>query len=154
MSAIPNLLDIDTLGGNRFWRRIPLRGVICPLADCLKLALLAACRELIADLGKGRFAHAAPERGGHDRTLVSNSLPLKDMIAGEGHRLLSTDKGRLANTMLDGPLAGLCGDPAGLVAELGCNLPVRLQHLLFGEVLFLLAGGVRGDLRGLGSLKP
>ena len=154
MSAFPNLLDVGTFGGEGFGRRKPLRGVICPLADCLKLALLTACRELGADLGKGRLAHAAPKRGGHDRPLVGNGLPLEKMVAGEGHRLLRADGRRLAHTLLDGSLPRLCNDPARLIAELGGDLPMRLQHLLFGEVLFLFAGGVRGDLCSLGSPIP
>ena len=43
MSAITNLPDIGALGGKRFRRRVPLRGVIGPLGDRSKLALLAAC---------------------------------------------------------------------------------------------------------------
>jgi hypothetical protein len=153
VSAFPYLLDIGTLCGQGFRRRKSLRGVIRPLADSLKVAPLAACRELIADLGKGRLTHAAPERDCHDRPLIGNRLPLEKMVAGEGHRLLCTDWGRLANALLYGTLPRLCNDTARLVAELGGNLPMRLQYLLFGEVLFPLAGGVRGDLCGFGSFE-
>ncbi len=153
MSAVPNLLDIGALGGERFRRRVPLRGVIGPLGDSLKLALLTACRELGADLGKGRLAHAAPKRSGHDRPLVGNSLAFEKMLAGEGHRLLCADGRRLSHTLLDGSLPRLCNDPAGLIAELGGDLPMCLQHLLFGEVLFLFAGDVRGDLCGFRPLE-
>ena len=154
MSAVPNLLDIGTLGGEHFRRCVALRGIVCPLTNCSKLAVLTACRELIADLGQGRLAHAAPQRDGHDRPLIGNGLPLEKMIAGEGHRLLSTDGGRLANALLYGTLPRLCNDTTRLIAELGGDLPVRLQHLFFGEILFLFAGGVCGNLCGLGALEP
>jgi hypothetical protein len=99
------------------------------------------------------LAHAAPERDGYDRPLIGNGLPLEKMVAGKGHRLLSMDGGRLANALLYGTLPRLCDDTARLIAELCGDLPVCLKHLLFGEILFIFAGGVRGDLRGLRSLK-
>ncbi len=43
-------------------------------------------------------------------------------------------------------------DPIGLIAELGGKLAVRRKHFGGGMNLFLVAGGVRGDLRGLRPL--
>ena len=148
VSPVPNLMDVGTFGGERFGRRIPWRRVIGPLGDSLKLALLAACRELVADFGERRLTHAAPKRSGHDRPLIGNGFALEQMVAGEGHRLLSTDRGRLAYALLDRSLAGFCNNPARFIAELGGDLPMRLQHLLFREVLFLFAGScARRSLR-------
>ena len=43
-------------------------------------------------------------------------------------------------------------DLIGLIAELSRNLPVRRQHFGGGVDLFLVAGGVRGNLRSLWTL--
>ena len=58
---------------------------------------------------------------------IGNGLPFEKMIAGEGHGLLSTDGGRLANALLYGTLPRLCNDTARLIAELGGDIPVRLS---------------------------
>ena len=88
------------------------------------------------------------------RKMSRSSVTASAQSSGRGHtsrpRVPDCGSSGLAPALwLVAALACLGHDPLGLIAELGGDLPVRGQHLGGSMNFFLVAGGVRGDLRGL-----
>ncbi len=106
----------------------------------------------------GGFAHAAPQGITEDVAFIGDGLALEAAVAGKGDGLarpeLPAFSGLRSSRLALDALPRLGHNLIGLIAELGRNLPVRGQHFGGRENLLLVAGGVRGDLRGLWALIP
>ena len=137
------------LGGNGFGgRELPRRSVFPPVPR-LKFPGSKPGIEIGADLGVGDFAHAAPEAVAHQGALVDDRFALEVLVTGKGQRFLRAIVWDGWLDLVLNPFPRRADDGIGLIAELGGQPPMGVEHFLGRQNLLLVACGVSGDLRGL-----
>src|SRR5579863_4718242 len=140
-------LDIGALVGDGFRCREAASARVLPGSDDYKLASLFARGELRPNLGKSHFTHAAPQGFSQNGALVRYRFALEQAGPGIVDGLFCLLISLRPVSLGPGAISGFGDNPLGLVAELGCQHPVRGQNFAGGKDLFEITRGVSGDLR-------
>ena len=143
------VLGFDGLGSGELARWLALRTL-----DDLEFTGGKTGIKVAAHLGIGDFAHAAAEAVADQCPLIDDGLALEVLVAGKGQRFAHAVNGVDGLLLMLKPFARGADDGFGLVPEVGGELAMRRHDFARRMNLFAVAGGVRGDLRGLRTGAP